>query len=306
MVAVVATVWVVLVFMGFVRRMQARHRYREMQRRLAELDRLDRIGDAPARTAMPRRGRWRPRKGEVVFVVCLMAIIAVLVIIGLPYFAVPDPGRAVAGDRSSGIVAATGTYAFMHTTADGRPVTYDSCRPISYVVNPIGMPDGGLELVREALRQISAASGLRFVEDGLTEERFAEFRRLRQPQRYGDRWAPVLIGWADEESYPLLAGDVAGAAGSFVVAPDGPGSERYVTGEVVLDRDWFARAMTFTGGDEAARAVVLHELAHLVGLGHVRDPGELMTESATGITELGPGDRQGLAAVGAGRCWPDT
>ncbi len=45
---------------------------------------------------------------------------------------------------------------------------------------------------------------------------------------------------------------------------------------------------------------------HAPGLGHVRDPGELMAESDSGVTELGPGDRQGLAAVGAGRCWTGT
>jgi Matrixin len=270
-----------------------------------ELDRLDRTDDAPARTAMPGRGRWWPRKGEVIFVACFMAIVAVLFAIRIPHFADVDPGSAVAGDRPPVTGMATGKYAFIHTTADGRPVTYDSCRPIRYVVNPIGMPDGGLEVVREAVREISAASGLRFTEDGLTQERFSEVRRLRQPQRYGDRWAPVLIGWVEEASYPLPSGNVAGAAGSIVVAPDGPGSERYVTGEIALNRDWFTRAMTYPDGDEAAHAVVLHELGHLLGLDHVDDPGQLMTESASGITELGLGDRQGLAAVGAGRCWPD-
>jgi Matrixin len=52
--------------------------------------------------------------------------------------------------------------------------------------------------------------------------------------------------------------------------------------------------------------VVMHELGHLVGLAHVRDPGELMAESNLERRDLGPGDRQGLAAVGAGSCHTDT
>lgn len=305
MATVVGAVWVV--FMGFVRRMRARHQYREMQRRLDELDRLDRQGDAPTRVAMPRQRRQRLGRGEATFVIFLVALIAVLFIlrVSFPSLAGIDHGRAVAGDRP-GTSATIGKYAFIRTTADGRPVTYDRCRPIRYVINPAGMPAGGLNLVREAVREVSAATGLTFTEEGLTPETVAEFRRPRQPQRYGDGWAPVLIGWADAASYPALSGDVAGVGGSVVFTPQGAGSERYVTGQVALDRDWFAEAVTYPGGDVAARAVVLHELGHLVGLDHVSAAGELMTESATGVTEFGPGDRQGLAAVGAGRCWPGT
>jgi Matrixin len=314
----------VVVFVRLVRRLQARRRYRKMKRRLAELDRLDRRGGDPARVvAMPGQGRrWlRRRRGEVVFVVCFVAIVAVLAFVRVSYPGLAgdaNPGRAAAGypplppDAAAGRIrppvtdAPTGEHSFIETTADGRPVAYDPCRPIHYVVNPTGMPSGGLELVRNAVREISAASGLAFKEDGITPESLAADRESRQPERYGDRWAPVLIGWADEASFPLISGDIAGLASSSVVAPDGPVSKRYVSGQIALDRDWFAETVARSGGDAVARAVVMHELGHLVGLDHVSDPGELMAESNSGVTQLGPGDRQGLAAVGAGRCWTDT
>lgn len=257
----------------------------------------------------------------MVFVGCFVAIVAVLAfvrVVNPGLLGDAGPGRAVAGypplpqdaaaDRILPPVtgAPTGKHAFIKITGDGRPVAFDPCRPIHYVVNPTGMPDRGLELVRKAVEEISSASGLAFEEDGVTLESLVEVREPRQPERYGDRWAPVLIGWADATSFPLVSGDIAGIASNSGVAPDGPGSERFVTGQVALDRDWFAEAMARPGGGGVARAVVMHELGHLVGLDHVSDPGELMAESASGATELGPGDRQGLAAVGAGRCWTDT
>ncbi len=48
----------------------------------------------------------------------------------------------------------------------------------------------------------------------------------------------------------------------------------------------------------------MHELAHVVSLDHVNDRNELMFEENTGQTALGPGDRAGLAVLGAGPCVP--
>lgn len=81
---------------------------------------------------------------------------------------------------------------------------------------------------------------------------------------------------------------------------DDPGRLRYATGRVVLDRDVFAslgpRDVVY------AQAIVDHEFAHLVGLGHVDDPGELMNEADSQGSSYGPGDREGLARLGSIRC----
>jgi hypothetical protein len=50
------------------------------------------------------------------------------------------------------------------------------------------------------------------------------------------------------------------------------------------------------------RAVILHELGHLVGLGHVADPNQLMSETNYGLHDFGPGDQEGLARLGGGTC----
>lgn len=302
--------------MSVLDRMQARRRYRQMQRRLAKLDRLERKSDAPTRIATPRLGHLRPLTNKVIVVVSCLATVAVLVFLRVSSSGWADPASdsypPPPSDASATRIlprvtdAPIGTHAFLMTTADGSPVTYDPCRPIHYVVNPTGMPHGGMELVRSAIREISAASGLAFVEEGVTLEPLVAPRAPRQPQRYGDRWAPVLIGWVDAARFPFASEDTAGVGGSTAFAPHGRESERYVSGQIALNRDWFHTAVTRPDGNANARAVLMHELGHLVGLAHVHDPGELMAESNLERTDLGPGDRQGLAAVGAGRCHTDT
>jgi len=44
--------------------------------------------------------------------------------------------------------------------------------------------------------------------------------------------------------------------------------------------------------------VVLHELGHVMGLGHAKQDGELMQPSGGGVTGFGPGDLEGLRELG--------
>src|SRR5665647_3165923 len=55
-------------------------------------------------------------------------------------------------------------------------------------------------------------------------------------------------------------------------------------------------------GHQQARAIVMHELAHVLGLDHVPDADELMNPVSSNRTDLGPGDLQGLALVGQVAC----
>ncbi|CCH89492.1 Peptidase metallopeptidase [Modestobacter italicus] len=197
-----------------------------------------------------------------------------------------------------------GPHAFLRVQDDGvTPVTYDPCRPIHYVVRPDHEPAGGRALLHASIAQISAVTGLRFVYDGETTEAPSHDRSSYQPDRYGDRWAPVLVSWATGAEVPDFAGDVVGLASSRDLYT-ATGTGVYVTGAVELDADWFATALADTDARGVARGIVLHELGHLVGLDHVDDPAEVMAPGGA-QTDLAEGDLTGLAQLGAGECAPD-
>jgi hypothetical protein len=196
-----------------------------------------------------------------------------------------------------------GPHTFMQVDAAGRPIRYDPCRPVHYVVNPAGGPAGSVALVRAAVSAISTATGLVFVEDGTTTEVVSDQRQPVQRNRYGNRWAPVLVGFAARDAFPGLTGRIAGLGGSMAVTtPAGP---RLATGQITLASDTF-HDLVETGRLGQATTIVEHELGHVVGLGHVNDPDQLMSTSNKGQVNLGPGDVQGLAIAGSGPCFRDT
>jgi predicted Zn-dependent protease len=78
---------------------------------------------------------------------------------------------------------------------------------------------------------------------------------------------------------------------------------RYVSGGATLDRDSFDALDSPPDGRTLQRAIVLHELGHVVGLGHVDDPRQLMYADNVGQLDFAEGDRAGLAKLGGGRCF---
>ena len=156
-----------------------------------------------------------------------------------------------------------------------------------------------------AVALVSKATGLRFVFDAATSEAPSRQRASYQPERYGDRWAPVLISWVTPSENPDFAADVTGEGGSTHTGlPNQPTA--YVTGAVQLDAGKIATILKDPHGEQVVRAIVLHELGHLVGLGHVTDTKQLMyPQSQAGVTGFGAGDLAGLAVLGRGACLPD-
>ena len=78
----------------------------------------------------------------------------------------------------------------------------------------------------------------------------------------------------------------------------------YVTGSVELDGPQLAEIAAGFEGLSGVRAVIAHELGHLVGLDHVDDPTQLMYPSTGLATSFADGDLTGLARLGQGECFP--
>jgi hypothetical protein len=269
-----------------------------------------------------RRRNWAG-VGRAVLVIAVIALAAVAVHLGV----LPGVGASLAGTAQPELgmphptpghessdaplgtplaaPAGSGAYEFMALQADGvTPVAYDPCRPIHYVVRSGNAPLGGDQLIQDAVARISAVTGLQFVFDGSTDENPSEQRALFQPDRYGDRWAPVLISWDTVAERPDLAAEIAGMGGSVSVS-FGNGPSVYVTGGVALDAAQFADILSRPGGAADARAIVLHELGHVLGLAHVSDRAQLMYPEQSGVDDFAAGDLTGLAQLGAGECAPD-
>lgn len=194
-------------------------------------------------------------------------------------------------------------YTFLATTTSGRPVGFDPCRPIHLVVNGAESPRGGDQLIREAAAQVSAATGLVITVDGRTSETPTIRRRSVDVRLYGNRWAPVLVAWTHDSANSELAGRVVGVGGPVMAPYRDRADLHYVTGAVLLDAPAFEQILDEPGGRVGARSIVMHELGHLVGLGHVTDRRQLMYSSMEGQTGFGAGDLEGLRLVGSGPCF---
>ncbi|UDY24157.1 DUF2510 domain-containing protein [Nocardioides sp. Kera G14] len=254
------------------------------------------------------RGRSRAKSRSSFYTWLVLGVVGVLIVSCA--LALTPGGAGDAVRRAIGIKGpqrilpavvpseASTSYAFMTTDSSGDPVRYDPCRPIHYAINPDGAPSDYASFIQSAVAAAQTASGLEFVYDGVSSDLWAS-------RQNGTDERPVLIGFSDAKDVPALAEEefgkhVAGVGGSLSVSVEGR-LAHYVTGAVALDRSSFAR-LSSRGMVDEERAIVMHELGHVLGLAHVADPNQLMFADNVGKTTYGDGDLAGLAIAGDGSC----
>jgi hypothetical protein len=192
-------------------------------------------------------------------------------------------------------------YSFLEARPGGcQPVRFNPCEPIHYVVNAALAPPGAIDDLHEAIHRVEAASGLTFLDDGSTDEPASLNRPLSQPQRYGNRWAPILVVWDHGAPFRM---DITNPAGGRSTPVEGVSVSGILIVNVDAVADDHGNLHPAPGFGEGATwgRIFIHELGHLVGLGHVAHSDEIM------FTELGvqrgeatfqPGDLKGLRLLG--------
>ncbi len=177
----------------------------------------------------------------------------------------------------------------------GTPVRWDPCRAIRYSVNYNGQRGRYVEIVREALDRLSAATGLVFTPVG--DSAFMPTSASphdNSPQQGFDRSGTneLIIAFGSDADTDLVGGTIVGRANVAWVRPGG-GFAEWVLASVVVDT--FDTSGTPDWESGGAGPVLLHELGHAVGLAHA-GPTQLMAPIATtgGADTYQVGDRAGL------------
>lgn len=239
------------------------------------------------------------------------------------------PGRDHLSPDANGIVRPgvkpLFDYSFLFVGADGcQPARFNPCEPVRYLLNRSLATDADVADLDAAIRKISDATGLQFQFVGTSTE---DPRSTARPVRGADgalTWPPVLIGWAHLGTGDSLRPSTTGAAGSpppTSLGVVGGGGRPQVsgnvitTGNLILNLDAVTDTDThnpvphgFGSGVNWGR-IMMHELAHVVGLGHVESRTSIMNETLTQqtipSTEFGVGDLIGLRDLGKqGGCLP--
>lgn len=220
----------------------------------------------------------------------------------------------VNGLRPDDIPTLPNTYSFFRVNRDNcTPIRFNPCEPVPYVQNVALAPPTGANDVRQAFALLSRATGIAFVDEGTTDE--VGRRGASVVERYGERWAPILVNWTrfgnqgDDPTIQAVGRGIGSIVDGVIVS-----GQLMLNVDAVTDRE--ARTPV-TGGfgppvgsgvgaigpqQVTWGRIILHELAHVVGLGHTRDKGAIMypetAEQTSRPAEFKEPDLQGLRFLG--------
>lgn len=182
---------------------------------------------------------------------------------------------------------------------------WNPCAAIHYSVNAAlaSDPAGALADTQAAIAKVAAASGLTFVYDGST----TAVPTHAWLDAGGGPSSALVIAWAPpgpQAGHSDLFGTDADGEGGWTesgVSKDGQTwTWQIKRGFVVVAP---AGAADYAPGFSAGQSrgvLLMHELGHAVGLGHVDDQRDVMFPviTASSRAQWGPGDLAGLARVG--------
>lgn len=187
-------------------------------------------------------------------------------------------------------------------TQGSRPVSWNPCAPIPYIVNFTNAPKFAAKDLTIALAELSAASGFRFKYEGTTT---AVPNRNWADLRYDNQstYAPLIIAFANPSATNVFtAGNaqIGSGGAAWVRSPTGLVD---VSGTVVIDDQ--VHFVAGFGAGYSLGTLFLHEVGHVIGLAEGPNP-KSFTYEYLGVTNqiMTKTDAEHLAALGAGSCRP--
>ncbi len=211
--------------------------------------------------------------------------------------------RKAAGNTSKGrgftvnpTYAPQGDSGAWSRIAPGYKIQYNPCAPVRWRLNTQYAPDGVKPEVKTALRQLGAATGIRFVYAGKT-------KAIPGSSRTWPGNTNMVVAWAAPgQTKWNLYGNTIGRGGQlktvYARTANGKRALKITRSGLVMDNT-FAAPAGFAGPN-ARGSIIVHELGHAAGIGHSTDSVQQMYPSAVntanGIYQAG--DLAGLRHVG--------
>jgi len=229
----------------------------------------------------------------------LRYVVAVLVALSLTSLAQPAPAQPAESSEPGSRVLAKNRpgKASDHTWLFDQKITWPSCGELTYQINPSKAPKGWKQLVKKAVKKVKQASKLSFRYLGKTSYK----PTFLDANPAG---TDIVIAFLMPNQTDMIQG--ATVAGQGSAASDG---SWLFDGKVVLNAKVFRKmAPGFGSGPRygiqgTTGQVVMHEIAHVIGLGHAKQQTQIMFPAATRKpADWGAGDWSGLRELGKGGC----
>lgn len=189
----------------------------------------------------------------------------------------------------------------LNTSMNGSVARWNPCDGTIHVrINATQGGAGALADALTALAALSSGTGLNFVYDGPTTFVPNSANSASQPAAVVLAWASPGAGAGQSNAYqPGAIGEGGWRSTGTSVNGGATWTWKITSGFVVVDPG--VRLQGGFGNGQTRGGLLLHELGHVVGLGHTGDPSQVMFPvlRPESYGSYGAGDLAGLNAVGA-------